>query len=156
MSNKPSKTVEPSGRLTETDPFRDWFRSPLSTRLSRLLGEPLAEGAAIAAWSPAVDLTESKDGYAITIELPGAKKEDVSIECQDNLLTIRGEKKSEREEKDEHRHYVERSYGSFTRSFRLPNDASSDRVKATFKDGVLSVEVPKVEERKPKTVSISS
>ena len=159
MTDKPKKAspaTQVTSHVAEFDPFRDWFRSPFSTRLSRLLREPLAEGEGVALWSPAVDLSESKDGYAITVELPGTKKEDVHVECHENLLTIHGEKRNEREEKDEHRHYIERSYGSFSRSFRLPNDASEDQVKAIFKDGILTVEIPKVEERKPKTVSISS
>jgi HSP20 family protein len=156
MSNKPTRTTANTSGVEEFDPFRDWFRSPFPGRLTRLLREPLSKGESPALWSPAVDLVESKEGYAISVELPGAKKEDVSVECHDNLLSIHGEKKSEREEKDEHRHYVERSYGSFSRSFRLPSDASADRVKATFKDGVLTIEIPKAEERKPKTVAIGS
>jgi HSP20 family protein len=103
-----------------------------------------------------VDIVESNEGYVITVEIPGTKKEDVTVECHENVLTIKGEKKSEREEKDEHRHYVERSYGSFSRAFTLPSDASGDQVKASFRNGVLSVEIPKAEERKPKVVDIKA
>ena len=131
----------------DLDPFRDFFRSPLRTRSS------LAERER--SWVPAMDISESKDAYAVTVELPGASKDDVSVECHDNVLSIKGEKRDEREEKDEHRHYLERSYGSFTRSFRLPADASED-IKASFRDGVLTIEVAKNEEKKPKTVSIEA
>ena len=79
----------------------------------------------------------------------------MTVECHDNVLTIKGEKRDEREEKHEHRHYVERSYGSFTRSFRMPPDASDD-IKASFRDGVLTVEVHKHEEKKPKVVTIEA
>lgn len=132
----------------ELDPFRDFFRSPLRTQV------PLGARREFS-WAPAMDVRESKDGYAVTVELPGAGKDDISVECHDNILTIKGEKRDEREEKDEHRHYVERSYGSFTRSFRLPPDASDD-VHASFRDGVLTVEVAKHEEKKPRAVSIQT
>ena len=128
----------------DLDPFRDFFRSPL--RRSALVGRDRP-------WAPAMDIRESQDAYAVTLELPGASKDDVFVECHDNVLTIKGEKRDEREEKEEHRHYVERSYGSFTRSFRLPADAS-DQIKATFRDGVLSIDVAKNEEKKPRTVAI--
>lgn len=133
----------------ETDPFRDFFRGPLRSRLAKTpWGE---DGERVL--SPAVDVRENPDGYVVTVELAGAKKDDVTVECHDNVLTVKGEKKDEREEKDEHRHYVERSYGSFTRSFRMPSDASDD-IKATFKDGVLTIDVRKHEEKKPKVVAI--
>ncbi len=132
----------------DVDPFRDFFRSPLRAR-------NLLSDAAQQSWAPAMDIRESKDGYAVTVELPGASKDDVSVELHDNVLTVKGEKRDEREEKDEHRHYVERTYGSFTRSFRMPADTSDD-VRASFKDGVLTVDVSKHEEKKPKVVSIES
>ncbi len=90
----------------------------------------------------------------VTVELPGASKNDVSVECHDKVLSIQGEKRDECEEKDEHRHYVERSYGRFTRSFRMPADASED-VVASLRDGVLTVRVKKHEAKKPTVVSIS-
>ena len=132
----------------EVDPFRDLLRSPLSTR--GLLNEARER-----LWAPAMDISESKDAYAVTLELAGANKDDVTVECHDNVLTVKGEKRDEREEKGEHRHYVERTYGSFTRSFRLPADAS-DEIKASFREGVLTVEIAKHEEKKPKVVSIDT
>ena len=128
----------------DLDPFRDFFRSPLR-------GREVQERS----WLPAMDIRESKDGYVVTVELPGASKDDISVECHEHVLIVKGEKRDEREEKDEHRHYVERSYGSFTRSFRLPPDAV-DEIKASFRDGVLTIDVSKHEEKKPKVVSIEA
>ncbi len=129
-----------------------WFGSPL--QLSRFLSEPHERASNTRVWSPAVEVSESEKGYAISVELPGGKKEDVVVDCHDGVLTIKGEKKSEREERDEHRHFVERRYGSFSRLFRLPDDAAADRVEANFRDGVLTVEVPRAEEKKPKLINI--
>ena len=133
----------------EMNPFRDFFQSPIMQRPSIWGGA----GDVGSRWAPAMDIAESPEGYAVTVEIPGARKEDVTVECHDNLLTIKGEKRDEREERDEHRHFVERSYGSFSRSFRLPADASDD-IEASFRDGVLTVEVRKEEEKKPRVVSI--
>jgi HSP20 family protein len=103
---------------------------------------------------PAMDVTENDDHYTISVELPGGSKDDVQVELHEGLLTIRGEKKCEREEKKEQRCYVERSYGSFSRSFRLPDDADAGRLDASFKNGVLSVTIPKTEKAKPKAISV--
>lgn len=135
----------------EMDPFRDFFRTPMR---GRLISAPWGEGSE-RTLSPAVDVAENDDAYVVTVELPGANKNDVTVECHDNVLTVKGEKRDEREEKDEHRHFVERSYGSFTRSFRMPANASDD-IKASFKDGVLTIDVKKLEETKPKVVAIES
>lgn len=139
--------------FAEFDVFRDWAR-PFG--ISNLMRDVFRTAPEAGRWLPPVDIVENDGGYAITIEVPGAKKDDVSVVCQNNVLTVKGEKKSEREEKDEHRHYVERSYGSFSRAFTLPSDANGDAVKAHFHDGVLTVEIPKSEERKPKVVDIKS
>ena len=101
-----------------------------------------------------MDVAEDDDQYVITLELAGASKDDVTIEAHDDVLTIRGEKRSEREEKEEHRRYVERTYGSFARSFSLPANANADAIRASFADGVLTVEVPKQAEKKPKTIAV--
>src|SRR2546425_11521476 len=86
-----------------------------------------------------MDVSENDDHYTISVELPGGRKEDFPVELHEGVLTIRGEKKSEYEEKKEHRCYGERSFGSFSRSFQLPADADASRIDATFKDGVLSI-----------------
>ena len=109
-----------------------------------------------ASFLPAIDVSENDAHYAITVELPGGKKDDVQVELHDGVLTIRGEKKSEREEKKEQRRYVERSYGSFSRSFRLPVNADAARLEASFKDGVLSITIPKTEEAKPRSIAVKA
>jgi HSP20 family protein len=136
-------------------PFREFGLG--SSRLARMMEEmfgmrPARAGRLV----PALDIAEDDDGYVVTIELPGAKREDVTVECQDNVLTIRGEKKSEREEKKEQHRWVERTYGSFSRSFTLPPNARADQIKANFKEGVLTLTIPKAEEAKPKVINIQS
>ena len=152
MSQEQENAPARRSALAEFDPFRDLLRPG---RFSRLFSDPWAsEGAATGSrWAPAMDVAEGKDAYTITLEVPGAKKDDISVECHDGVLTVKGEKRDEREEQDEHRHYVERSYGSFSRSVRLPTDASDD-INAVYREGVLTIEIQKHEERKPKVVSI--
>jgi HSP20 family protein len=106
-------------------------------------------------WNPTVDVSEDKESVIIKAEMPGMKKEDVKISVQDNVLTLKGEKKQEKEEKDKNYHRIERSYGSFCRSFQLPTSVKTDKIKANYKDGVLSVTLPKTEEVKPKEIPIS-
>jgi HSP20 family protein len=147
-----SAALEPfeTGLLRNWSPFREF-----GSGLGRLFDDAFAERR-LARWAPACEIAENDAAYVVTVELPGAKREDVQLEIQDNVLSIRGEKKSEREEKSEKRHYVERSYGSFTRSFALPANADAERVKAGFKEGVLTVEIPKTEVAKPKVIDIKS
>jgi len=112
------------------------------------------EDSALMAWTPAVDIAEHDDEYIVKVELPGINKEDVKITLESNILTIRGEKKQEKETKEENYHRVERSYGSFQRSFTLPTTVKSDKIDASYKDGVLSVFLPKAEEAKPKQIEL--
>ncbi len=106
-------------------------------------------------WSPTVDISETKDEVIVKAEVPGMTKEDISVFLQDNVLTLRGEKKQEKEEKDKTFHRVERSYGSFVRSFTLPTLVQADKVKAAYKVGVLQITLPKAEEVKPKEILVS-
>lgn len=133
-------------------PFRDWGLVP--ARLGRLLGEPVGAAGARGRLAPAVDIVEDDDRYVVTTELPGSKKEDITVEMKDGVLTIRGEKRNEREEKKEQSRWIERSYGTFSRSFTLPSNAQGERIKAEFRDGILTIDVPKAEEAKPKVISI--
>jgi HSP20 family protein len=112
------------------------------------------EDYALAAWTPAVDIAEHDDQYIVKMELPGVSKEEVKITLESNILTIRGEKKQEKETKKENYHRVERSYGSFQRSFTLPTTVKSDRIDASFKDGILNISMPKAEEAKPKQIEV--
>ena len=102
------------------------------------------------------EIAEDESQYTVTAELPGVRKDDVHVEMSEGVLSIRGEKRSEREEKKEQRRYVERSYGTFSRSFTLPRDANPDRIDASFKDGVLTLTIPKSEEAKPRTINIKA
>lgn len=130
-----------------------------SGRFPRLMDELVHEwprSIQTRAWLPAMDVADGEDDYTITVELPGSKKDDVHVELHEGLLTIRGEKRSEREEKKEQRRYTERSYGSFTRSFQLPADADQEHLDASFSNGVLTIRVPKSEAAKPRSIAIKS
>jgi HSP20 family protein len=108
------------------------------------------------AWLPAVDIYSTSDHELVfKVEIPGMNKDDLDITVENFTLTIRGEKKSEQAVKDEQFHRVERSYGTFTRSFALPNTVDPGRVEATYKDGVLSVKLPLREEAKPKQIKVN-
>jgi len=105
-------------------------------------------------WAPPVDIYETEDAIVLKAELPGVDPKDVEVRVEDNTLYLKGERKFQKEVKEQNYHRVERSYGSFARSFSLPNSISSDRVKAEFKDGLLTLTMPKREEAKPKTIKI--
>ncbi len=98
---------------------------------------------AIGEWAPKLDFSETKDAYVVTMEVPGVDQKDISVTFQDHMLTVKGEKHKEKEEKDEKCHRVERSWGAFTRSVALPGGVDSEKTSATFKDGVLTVRLPK-------------
>jgi len=136
-----------------------WERGFLPRRFGSLFEEllrdwPAARGAR--GFMPAVDLVEGDGHYTISVELPGMGKDDVHLEAHQGVLTVRGEKKSERDETKDQCHYVERSYGSFSRSFTLPPDADADRLSASFKDGVLTIKVPRSEAAKPRQIAIKT
>ena len=105
-------------------------------------------------WNPNVDISESGNWITINAEIPGMTKEDIKISIQNNTITLRGEKKQEKEEKDINHHRVERSYGAFVRSFSLPTPVETDKVKASYKSGVLKIVLPKTEEVKPKEIPV--
>jgi len=105
-------------------------------------------------WLPAVDIVGQDNEYLVKVELPGVNKDDVKITLQDNILTIRGEKKQENETRKASYHRVERSYGSFQRSFAVPAPVHGDKIDAAFKDGILSIRLPKAEEAKRKQIDV--
>ncbi len=107
------------------------------------------------AWAPAVDIYEHEGNLVLKAELPGIDPKDVDVKVENNVLTLQGERKFESEVKREEYHRVERAYGTFSRSFTLPNVVDTDKIKAEFKDGVLRVVLPKREEAKPKQISIA-
>ena len=106
-------------------------------------------------WLPNIDVAETDDNVIVTAELPGVKQDDVSISVLNDVLTLKGEKKEEKEIKRENYHRIERSYGSFQRSVSLPTGVQADKAKATYKDGVLTVTIPKAESAKPKSIKIN-
>lgn len=107
------------------------------------------------AWSPSVDLSETDDKYEVTVDLPGMKKDEIQIQYKDNVLVLSGEKKHEEKVDQKNYHRIERAYGKFERSFRLPKDVKAESIKASYKNGVLHVEIPKAEKVKPKEISVS-
>lgn len=149
--------------LTKWEPFKwDAFKEleDVSQRLNRLFGGPLARGDAgreqlkVTDWAPSVDITETDDAYTIKAEIPEVKKEDVKVTLEDGQLTIQGERKQEKEEKGKRFHRIERSYGSFMRSFDVPDNVEEGKVKADFKEGMLTLTLPKSEKAKPKAVEV--
>src|SRR2546430_15737931 len=147
--------------MTNPPPRGDLFRKGEDgkTRLSSLFGRaPARRGngrdLAIADWAPLADITEDDKEYIIKAELPDLKKEEVKVAVENGVLTISGERKFEKEEKKRKYHRVERAYGTFMRSFTLPDDANASNVKAEFKDGILTVHLPKSEHAKPKHIDV--
>jgi len=125
--------------------FEDFFAAPRT----REAGEQ-----ALPAWVPNVDLTEGKEAYILRAELPGVSKEDVKVTLTEEVLTVAGEKKFEKEDKNQNFHRSERIYGTFSRSFRLPNPIDGGKIQAEFRDGVLTLTVPKAESAKPLEIEI--
>ncbi|MBW2181373.1 MAG: Hsp20/alpha crystallin family protein [Deltaproteobacteria bacterium] len=107
-------------------------------------------------WLPDLDVSETDKEFIVRAEIPGIEKDDIDITLTDGLLTIKGEKKHENEENKENYHFVERKYGSFTRTLRLPNDVEHDKIDANYKDGVLKLVIGKPEKVEPKKIEIKN
>lgn len=147
--------------IVRWDPFREL--EEMSDRLNRVFGRaPLARGAGEEGkdtmrafdWAPTVDIAETAEEFQIKAELPEVKKEDVKVAVDQGVLRIEGERKQEKEEKGKKFHRIERSYGSFLRTFTLPDNIDEAKVHAEFKDGILNVRLPKGEKAKPKSIEI--
>src|SRR6266702_8118356 len=141
--------------LTRWEPME---LADVENRLSRFFGRRRTNGRddlTIADWEPLADITEDDKEYIIKAELPDVKKEDVKVTVENGVLTIAGERKFEKEEKNKKYHRVERGYGSFVRTFALPDDADANKVKAQFKQGMLEVHLPKNEKAKPKQIEVN-
>jgi HSP20 family protein len=140
----------------ELEPFRDFER--MRRDMDRFWDSFFQRGVRRtdedAEWLPSLDVAETKDEIVVKAEVPGMDPKDIDISLSDGLLTIKGEKKQEREEKEEDYHLVERSYGTFTRSIRLPKEVRRDKISASYKNGVLKVTLPKSEEAKQKEIKI--
>jgi len=143
--------------LVRFKPMRDLFsmRDGIDRMFEDLAGQmEMDRDSGLMRLVPAADIVENKDGFMVTAELPGLKKEEIKVTVQNNVLTISGEKKKELESQNDMAHKLERSYGSFSRTFELPAVVDASRINAEFKDGVLKVELPKIEEAKPKEIAI--
>lgn len=144
--------------LMKWDPFNDLLS--LQERMNRLFEESLGratggeQGATVTSWSPAVDILEEKDEIILRAELPGIALEDVDLQIKDDVLVLRGERQFEQEAKKENYHRVERAYGAFSRSFKLPSIVDRDKIKAKLKDGILEVVLPKTRKIEPRSIPI--
>lgn len=145
--------------LTRLNPWKEL--EDMEKRLSTIFGRaPVAAGGekkeaiSVAEWSPLVDITEDEKEYLVKAELPELKKEEIKINVHNDVLSISGERKYEKEEKGKKYHRVERAFGSFMRSFTLPEDADSSKVHADYKDGVLQIHLPKLEKAKSKAIEV--
>jgi HSP20 family protein len=145
--------------ITRWTPETDLFRNRLDRMFNQMLQDAWGtqapnEGVAPRAWLPAVDVREKNDSLMFAMELPGLTKENIEITIENNVLTVSGERKFEKETKGEEFHRLERSYGHFSRSFTLPTGVRTDKVDANFEHGVLNIVLPKEEAVKPKKISI--
>lgn len=138
------RALSPLGR--EIDRIFDRF---FSERPFRLFDED-------GGWAPSVDVSETGKEIRVKAELPGVDPKDINVSLHDGLLTIRGERKHEHEDKEENFHRIERSYGAFARSFRLPAEVDADKVKADYKDGVLKIRLPKTKEESVKKIEVKA
>ncbi len=143
--------------LMRWDPFREL--EEMSDRLNRMATRPATrtngkEALTVADWMPTVDISETAGEYVIQAELPEVKKEDVKVTLEDGVLTIQGQRRQEKDEKTTKYHRIERSYGTFVRSFSLPDQVNESGVKAEFKDGVLNLHIPKSEKAKPHAIEV--
>jgi HSP20 family protein len=150
--------------LIRWDPFREL--EEVSDRLNRVfagLGRPAlartngperSEALTVPDWTPVVDITETDNEYLIKAELPEVKRDDVKVSVESGVLTLHGERKKEKEEKGKKFHRIERYYGSFLRTFSVPDNVDETKVMAEFKDGLLNVHLPKTEKAKPKAIEV--
>jgi HSP20 family protein len=142
--------------VTRWDPFRDL--GILQDRMNRLFedagrfrGE---EPSATTSWSPAVDIYETANEIMVKAELPGVDRNDITLNLENNVLTLRGERKFEKETRQENYHRIERSYGGFSRAFSIPAIVEEEKIRAEYKDGILTIALPKKEQIKPKQIKI--
>ncbi len=140
--------------LSRWEPFRDMLslRADMDRLFKSLFGEIPEEREGF--WAPVMDIEEDNDNVMVRAEIPGMNKEDIKVSVRNNVLTISGERKQEKEMKNKTYHRVERSYGKFSRTITLPSEVETDKIKASYKDGVLMVTLPKPESKKPKQIDV--
>ena len=145
--------------ISQWEPFRDLLST--QDRFNQLFNHTFARAfgdereVTPRAWVPPVDIYETAGSLVLKAELPGINPDEVEIRVEDNTLYLKGERKFEKEVKEENLHRVERSYGTFTRSFALPNTIDADKVRAEYQNGILTLTMPKREEAKPRTIKIN-
>jgi HSP20 family protein len=142
--------------LTRWDPFREY--TTLQDRMNRLFRDSYGEreeALTTSSFAPAVDVYEDDHNLTLKIEVPGIDEKDIDVRVENNVLTVHGERKFEKEEKEENFRRVERQYGSFTRSFTLPNTVDTDRVQANYEKGILKIQLAKKAEAKPKQIKVN-
>jgi HSP20 family protein len=143
--------------VSRWDPFRDL--SVLQERMNRLFedagrGYRGDEAAATTTWSPAVDIYETENEIMVKAELPGIDRKDIVLNLENNVLTLKGERKFEKETRQENYHRIERSYGAFSRAFSIPAIVDEEKIRADYKDGILTIGLPKKNQVKPKQIKI--
>ena len=138
--------------LVKWDPFREF--NTLNDRLGNFLGRNW-DNPSTTAWNPSVDVFENDNEVVFKAELPGMNAKDIEIKLENNVLTLKGERRFEKETEEKNYHRIEREYGTFSRSFALPTAVNAEKVTAEYKDGVLKVTLPKKEETKPKPIKIA-
>jgi len=147
----------PYGTAVERwEPFRNVndIQGEVNRLFDSFFGRPATVAAGERMWAPLVDMYETKDDLFVTLELPGVREKDVHVSITGDMLTVKGERRFESDVKDEGYYRLERVYGKFERSMPLPIPVQADKVKATYRDGVLEIRLPKVEEVKPKEIKI--
>ena len=145
--------------IVRWDPFRDL--NMLQDRMNRLFDDAGStwrtdEPAATTSWSPSVDIFETEGEIVVKAELPGMDRKDIQLNLENNVLSLRGERKFQKETKDDNYHRIERSYGVFSRAFSIPASVDEERIRADYKDGVLKIVLPKKDQAKPKQIKIAS
>src|ERR1041385_4326938 len=143
--------------ISRWDPFRDL--NSLQDRMNRLFDDAGRswrpdEPSATTTWSPAVDIFETEGEIIVKAELPGVDRKDIALHLENNVLTVKGERKFEKETKEENYHRIERAYGAFSRAFSIPTTVEEDKIRADYKDGILKIALPKKEQVKPKQIQI--
>ncbi|MDX6555537.1 MAG: hypothetical protein QOD86_1732 [Miltoncostaeaceae bacterium] len=138
--------------MVRFDPYREL--TSLRDEMGRLFSRTFGEGAS--AWTPALDVIESKEAIVLKLDLPGMRADEVDIEVHDGVLTVKGERRFEDTVQEGQFHRLERSYGHFQRSLTLPKAVKADEITATFEDGVLEIRVPKADEVKPRRITVGA
>lgn len=144
-----------TGKLLVRRPVPGWAGNDMDNFFERFFGEQMPSDTAAGIWTPSVDVKEDEHHYAVQVELPGLKSSDIEVQVENNVLFISGERRMEQKKEGENWHFVERSYGNFSRSFRLPKNVDSEHVKASYVDGLLNISIPKSEEARARKVEIN-